>query len=95
MAVESERIVRTHWGIENRLHRMQDVVLKEYQNRVRKGNAPEVTAILRHLLLNLLRMDKVTKESMHAKRIRASMKRSYRVRALLGFPPDHLRPHQP
>ena len=82
-----ERIVRTHWGIENRLHRMQDVVLKEYQNRVRKGNAPEVTAFLRHILLNLLRMDKVTKGSMRSKRSRASMKRGNRVRALPGFPP--------
>ena len=81
-------IVRAHWSIENRLHWMLDVVLNEDQSRVRKGNAPEVTAILRHVLLNLLRMDKVTKGSIRSKRIRASLNRDYRVRALLGFPPE-------
>jgi predicted transposase YbfD/YdcC len=81
-------IVRAHWSIENRLHWMLDVVLNEDQSRVRKGNAPEVTAILRHILLNLLRMDKVTKGSLRSKRIRASLNRGYRVRALLGFPLD-------
>lgn len=81
-------IVRAHWSIENRLHWMLDVVLNEDQSRVRKGNAPEVTAILRHVLLNLLRMDKVTKGSIRSKRIRASLNRRYRLRALLGFPPE-------
>jgi len=87
--------VRAHWRIEHRLHRKLEVVLKEDQGCLCKGNAPEVTAFLRHILLNLLRMDKVTKGSMRSKRIRASMKRGNRVRALLGLPPDHLRPHQP
>jgi len=48
VAVEAERIVGAHRSIENRFHRMLEVVLKEDQGRVREGNAPEVTAILRH-----------------------------------------------
>ncbi len=95
LETEPSWCVRAHWSTENRRHRKLEVVLQEDQGRVRKGNAPEVTAILRHILLNLLRMDKVAKGSMRSKRIRASMKRSNRVRALQGFPPDHLRPHQP
>jgi predicted transposase YbfD/YdcC len=79
-------IVRAHWAIENRLHWVLDVMLNEDQSRVRKGNAPEVTAILRHIVLNLLRMDHQTKASIRSKRILASLKPAYRLKAILGFP---------
>ena len=49
------RIVRSHWGIENQLHWVLDVVFKEDRNRTRKDNAPENLAILRKLALNLVR----------------------------------------
>jgi predicted transposase YbfD/YdcC len=48
-------VVRSHWGIENRLHWMLDVVLAEDANRSRKDNAPENLAILRRLALNIVR----------------------------------------
>jgi predicted transposase YbfD/YdcC len=47
--------VRSHWGIENRLHWVLDVVLSEDANRSRKDNAPENLAILRRLALNIVR----------------------------------------
>ena len=47
--------VRSHWGIENRLHWVLDVVFDEDANRSRKDNAPENLAILRQLALNLIR----------------------------------------
>lgn len=47
--------VRSHWGIENRLHWVLDVVLSEDANRSRKDNAPEYLAILRRLALNIVR----------------------------------------
>jgi predicted transposase YbfD/YdcC len=47
--------VRSHWGIENRLHWVLDVVLAEDANRSRKDNAPENLAILRRLALNIVR----------------------------------------
>lgn len=47
--------VRSHWGIENRLHWVLDVVLGEDANRSRKDNAPENLAILRRLALNIAR----------------------------------------
>jgi predicted transposase YbfD/YdcC len=47
--------VRSHWGIENRLHWVLDVVFDEDANRSRKDNAPENLAILRRLALNIIR----------------------------------------
>jgi predicted transposase YbfD/YdcC len=49
------QIVRSHWGIENRLHWMLDVVFDEDANRSRKDNAPENLAILRRLAINIIR----------------------------------------
>lgn len=48
------RVVRGHWGIENRLHWMLDVVFREDLARLRSGNAPQNMAIVRHTALNLL-----------------------------------------
>lgn len=48
------RVVRAHWGIENRLHWMLDMVFREDLTRLRSGNAPENMAIVRHVALNLL-----------------------------------------
>jgi predicted transposase YbfD/YdcC len=48
------RAVRNHWGIENRLHWVLDVVFREDLARLRSGNAPANMAIIRHTALNLL-----------------------------------------
>lgn len=47
--------VRSRWSIENQLHWLLDVVLREDASRARKDNAPEILAILRKFALNLLR----------------------------------------
>ena len=49
------QVLRSHWGIENRLHWVLDVVMAEDANRARKDNAPENLAILRRLALNIIR----------------------------------------
>jgi predicted transposase YbfD/YdcC len=46
--------VRSHWSIENRLHWTLDVVFNEDQSRVRKDNAGENMALIRHISLNML-----------------------------------------
>ena len=51
---------RSYWGIENRLHWVRDETLGEDRSQVRSGNAPQVMAALRNLLLGLLRREKVT-----------------------------------
>jgi predicted transposase YbfD/YdcC len=48
-------ITRSHWGIENQLHWVLDVVFDEDGARNRKDNGPENLAILRKLALNMLR----------------------------------------
>ena len=79
--------IRSHWGIENQLHWILDVVFNEDANRTRKGNGPECSAILRHIVLNLLRQDPNPKTgSIRYKRMLAAMSPDYRMAALLGFP---------
>ena len=46
---------RSHWGIENRLHWVLDVVFGEDRARTRKDHAPENLAILRRFAANLIR----------------------------------------
>ena len=48
-------ITRSHWGIENQLHWVLDVVFDEDRARNRKDNGPENLAIVRKLALNMLR----------------------------------------
>jgi predicted transposase YbfD/YdcC len=55
-AKELLRVVRSRWSIENQLHWMLDVVLREDASRARKDYAGENLAILRKLALNLLRL---------------------------------------
>jgi len=48
------RAVRGHWGIENRLHWVLDVVFRDDLTRLRSGDGPENMAIVRHTALNML-----------------------------------------
>ena len=81
------RGIRSHWGIESQLHWILDVVFNEDPNRTRKGNGPECSAILRHIVLNLLRQDPNPKTGgIRYKRMLAAMSPDYRMAALLGFP---------
>ena len=49
------KAIRSHWGIENNLHWVLDVTFNEDQLRIRKGNAPQNIAIVKHVALNLLK----------------------------------------
>lgn len=62
--------VRGHWGIENSLHWVLDISFREDENRVRKDNAPENQAVLRHIALNMIKKDK-SKGSIRNKRLKA------------------------
>lgn len=57
-AAELNRLARGHWGIENRLHWVLDVVMNEDQVRARKDHAPENLALLRRLALNVIKRNK-------------------------------------
>ena len=47
-------LARGHWGIENELHWVKDVVMGEDACRVRTGDAPQVLSGLRNAALRLL-----------------------------------------
>ena len=49
------RLVRGHWGIENRLPYVRDVTLGEDGSQVRTGSAPAVMAALRNVVIGMLR----------------------------------------
>lgn len=47
-------VVRAHWGIENNLHWMLDMVFDEDACRTRKDHAPENLAAIRKIAINIL-----------------------------------------
>jgi predicted transposase YbfD/YdcC len=50
--------VRAHWGIENRLHWVLDVVFHDDLARLRSGHGPQNMAIVKHMAINLIRHPK-------------------------------------
>ena len=74
--------VREHRNIENSLLRVSDISFREDESRIRKGNAAENFAIIRHIALNLLRQEKTEKGSIRAKRMRAGWDNDYLLKVL-------------
>jgi predicted transposase YbfD/YdcC len=74
--------VRGHWGIENELHWVLDVVFKEDNSRNRSKNSAENFAVLRHIALNLLRSERSTKRSLKSKRFKCALSTQYLEKVL-------------
>jgi predicted transposase YbfD/YdcC len=62
--------IRSHWAIENSLHWVLDLSFGDDQSRIRKDNAPQVMAIIRHMALNLLQLTKAQMKRQSIKRLR-------------------------
>lgn len=77
--------VRGHWGIENQVHWVLDVVFREDDCRIRKGNGAQNFAVLRHIALNLLTQEETAKCGTKAKRLKAGWDESYLIKVLSGF----------
>lgn len=77
-------VVRTHWGIENKVHWVLDITFREDDCRIRKGDGAANFAVLRHIALNLLKQEKSTKLSLRAKRKRAAWDPDYLPLVLAG-----------
>ncbi|WP_118987293.1 ISAs1 family transposase, partial [Photorhabdus sp. CRCIA-P01] len=78
--------VRGHWGIENRVHWVLDVSMNEDACAIRRGNAAEILAGMRHFSLNMLRAETSVKASMRRKANMANMSSEYLDKVLIaGF----------
>lgn len=77
------KAVRLHWGIENSVHWVLDMVFREDESRVRKGHGPENLAVLRHIALNLLHDDS-TPLGIKNKRLKAGWNTDYLTHLLWG-----------
>ncbi len=74
--------IRKHWCIENQLHWVLDVSFNEDDSRIRKDNAPENLAIIRHIALNLLQQEKTLKVGVKNKRKNAGWDDKYLIKVL-------------
>jgi predicted transposase YbfD/YdcC len=83
-AARIARAVRGHWGVENSLHWVPDVVFREDESRIRKDNAPATFVGIRHMALNLLRKETSLRRGIKAKRLKAGWDKDYLKRILQG-----------
>ena len=68
--------IRGHWGIENSLHWVLDVVFREDESRHHAGNSGENLALLRKLALSLLKQES-SDASLKTKRLRCGWDDDY------------------
>ena len=68
--------VRAHWGIENRLHWVLDVVFHDDLARLRTGHGPQNMAVVRHIAINMLRAAD-DKHSLKVRRKKANLNPNY------------------
>jgi predicted transposase YbfD/YdcC len=69
--------VRRHWSIENSLHWILDVAMREDEARMRKDHGAENMAVIRHIAINLLKKETTEKVGIHAKRLIAACNNDY------------------
>ena len=77
--------IRAHWSVENRLHWCMDVAFADDQMRARTGHAAHNLAVLKHITLNLIRLDPTQRKGgIKARRLIAATSDLYRAQ-LLGL----------
>lgn len=76
--------IRQHWAIENSLHWVLDVAFREDDSRIRKDNAPQNFAVLRHIAHSLLQQNKSVKTGIKNKRLKAGWDNDYLAKVLFG-----------
>jgi predicted transposase YbfD/YdcC len=77
--------VRGHWGIENSLHWVLDVVFDEDHSRVRKDHGPENFGMLRRMAISMLKAEQ-SKGSIQVKRLKAGWDNEFLEKVLADFP---------
>jgi predicted transposase YbfD/YdcC len=87
-AARAAQIVRAHWGIENSLHWVLDVVFREDDSLVRIKNAAENLALVRKITHNLLQQEKTLKRGIKTKRLKAAWDEAYLLKVIGLIPCD-------
>ena len=78
------KAVRGHWGIENQLHWVLDVTMKEDACPIYRGDAAQILATVRHMALNMLRAEKGKTASIRRKQKIAAMNSDYLEQVILA-----------
>jgi len=76
--------VRRHWGIENEVHWVLDLVFREDESRIRRDHGGANLSVVRHVALNVLRREASPRMSVRMKRKRAGWDDAFLAR-LTGF----------
>jgi len=77
-----QKAIRSHWGIENKLHWTLDVAFSEDASRKRKNNASQNFSILNKIALNLLKNEKTSKIGVRGRRLKAGWDNNYLIKVL-------------
>jgi predicted transposase YbfD/YdcC len=89
-ALEMAGLIRGHWGIENGLHWVLDVVFHEDQSRIREGHAGENLGLLRRVAVALLKRAP-GKGTTPTKRLKAGWDDDFLLHVLQGIPAIEVR----
>jgi len=76
------KVIRGHWGIENSLHWVLDVVFNEDKARNRKDHSAANMTIIRHMAVNLVKKDKSSKASIRGRRLKAGWDDNYLLKII-------------
>lgn len=74
--------IRSHWGIENKVHWLLDMAFREDEQKARAGHIPENMSLIRRIALNLLSKEKTAKVGIEIKRQKAGRRTDYLLKAL-------------
>lgn len=85
------KMIRGHWGIENELHWCLDVAFREDESSMHTDHGPENLALLRKIVLNLVKNERTCKRGMQAKRKRAAWDPAYLLTLLASGLPESQR----
>ncbi len=81
-ANQYQKNIRSHWGVENKLHWTLDVAFSEDASRKRNKNAAQNYSVLLKIALNLLKNEKTEKQGIAGKRLKAAWNEKYLLKVL-------------
>jgi len=81
-AQDFNKYIRFHWGIENSLHWTLDMTFREDEQRKREKHSAQNFAVIRKIVLNLLKQEDSNKLSLRTKRLKAGWDNNFLLKIL-------------